>query len=745
MQRTFYNDSLSTSRSKHRSSSYRPKRYSDESRLSESTHRRHRTPSSDRRASRYSKRRSSRPEDLDQSHSIYKVLCIRPLHPKASDNHIIRELCQEFKRFGEFTIKISTDLDERVAYLSFNSSKSARDAHRNKHEIILFDKKALTRPVYKNCSYKSSRSRSRSLSSGYNSYYSESLNRSEFYQPHQTKRSPYDTFSGLLPPQDFRRIGFLPLHPHKRLLPRETTLLHSAPFSSHLRPFQPYYSPLPHLMSSFRPYSQPKLEPSTKNDNDKFPNHLHHIPPEDDPLATRTLFVGNLELMISDDQLHLVFCRYGFVEDIDVKRSASGKGNAYAFVRYQNVDMAHKAKVELSGQYLGSLECKIGYGKPIPSSKIYVAGFSPRTTPVQLAQEFDLYGAIKEFEFFKGNLCAHILFITTDGAIAAVERTRGVAFGGPEYRLRVDFIYNGVNSSSSSSSFCEDIASNAEELREFNCQDKTYQCSSSGENPTEITCKNQPENEGSSEFSSIKSDCLPWPHSFSDIDSHQSFTPSPVNYDVDYEKEEAIQSAEPLDFNGTLSKLELKCDSVDFEENEAVQPARSLDFVCSLTDLARKCVIVRKGSLVLKECKFPVKFHLTFGDSNVLNSVMKNNGLLPITQRLKLEEFKLKTVPEHLDMTETYSVFLIMPCAYSALDCHDTFYEIRTLHTLVSYFTKIRSVGVIPIKVSERFGIMYVFPPSEYSAYLLKKTSTNLSSESLKEDHLVILVIMKDN
>ena len=53
---------------------------------------------------------------------------------------------------------------------------------------------------------------------------------------------------------------------------------------------------------------------------DKFPNYLHHIPPEDDDKATRTLFVGNLEPTISDQDLKRIFEKYGSVEDIDVKR-----------------------------------------------------------------------------------------------------------------------------------------------------------------------------------------------------------------------------------------------------------------------------------------------------------------------------------------------------------------------------------------------------------------------------------------
>jgi len=82
-----------------------------------------------------------------------------------------------------------------------------------------------------------------------------------------------------------------------------------------------------------------RMQP-TDGKKDKFPNYLQHIPPEEDPLATRTLFAGNLEVNIADDELRRIFLRYGMVEDIDIKRPPPGTGNAYAFVRFQNLDMA---------------------------------------------------------------------------------------------------------------------------------------------------------------------------------------------------------------------------------------------------------------------------------------------------------------------------------------------------------------------------------------------------------------------
>ena len=56
-------------------------------------------------------------------------------------------------------------------------------------------------------------------------------------------------------------------------------------------------------------------------------------------MGIRTLFAGNLELNITDEEMKRIFGRYGRLVDIDVKRPAPGTGNAYAFVRYENLDM----------------------------------------------------------------------------------------------------------------------------------------------------------------------------------------------------------------------------------------------------------------------------------------------------------------------------------------------------------------------------------------------------------------------
>ncbi|KAL3188096.1 hypothetical protein MRX96_004317 [Rhipicephalus microplus] len=167
----------------------------------------------------------------------------------------------------------------------------------------------------------------------------------------------------------------------------------------------------------------------------------HHLSPPDDDKATRTLFVGNLEVPITEPDLRRIFSRYGVVEDIDIKRPPPGQGNAYAFIKFVNLDMAHRAKVEMSGQYIGKFQCKIGYGKATPSTRIWVGGLGSWTSMSVLEREFDRFGLIRKIEYVKGDSHAYIQFDSIDAATSACQQMRGAPLGGADKRLRVDFAH----------------------------------------------------------------------------------------------------------------------------------------------------------------------------------------------------------------------------------------------------------------------------------------------------------------
>ncbi|KAJ8388119.1 hypothetical protein AAFF_G00147370 [Aldrovandia affinis] len=161
--------------------------------------------------------------------------------------------------------------------------------------------------------------------------------------------------------------------------------------------------------------------------------------PEDDQRATRNLFIGNLDSNVSEAELRRGFDKYGVIEEVVIKRPARGQGGAYAFLNFQNLDMAHRAKVAMSGRVFGGNPVKIGYGKANPTTRLWVGGLGPGASLAVLAREFDRFGSIRTIDYAKGDSFAYIQYESLDAAQAACAQMRGFPLGGPERRLRVDF------------------------------------------------------------------------------------------------------------------------------------------------------------------------------------------------------------------------------------------------------------------------------------------------------------------
>ena len=163
------------------------------------------------------------------------------------------------------------------------------------------------------------------------------------------------------------------------------------------------------------------------------------IPVEDDPKASRTLFVGNLEQSVTPQELQRLFEAYGHIEDVEIKRPTHPHGNTYAFVKFLDIDNAARAKAIMDGQYIGRNACKIGYGRNMPTTRLWVGGLGPWTSIDELTREFDRFGAIKFIDFPKGNNFAYILYDSLDAARVAARDMHGYPLGGPSRRLKIDF------------------------------------------------------------------------------------------------------------------------------------------------------------------------------------------------------------------------------------------------------------------------------------------------------------------
>ena len=162
-----------------------------------------------------------------------------------------------------------------------------------------------------------------------------------------------------------------------------------------------------------------------------------YIPPEDDPKATRTLFVGNLETSVSSMELRRAFERFGVVLDVDIKRPVRGQGNTYAFVKFADLDVAAKARYAMQGEIIGRNRVKIGYGKSQQTTRLWVGGLGHWTSIAEVEREFDRFGAIRRTDYKKGDDHAYILYDSLDAAAVAAREMRGFSINGR--RLRIDF------------------------------------------------------------------------------------------------------------------------------------------------------------------------------------------------------------------------------------------------------------------------------------------------------------------
>ncbi|XP_066142813.1 RNA-binding protein spenito [Euwallacea fornicatus] len=629
----------------------------------------------------------------------YKVLCVSALHPKASDEVIKDTLYREYKKYGDLTIRISHDVDERVAYVCFRSSEDARDAKHAKPRIIIYDKVALVEAVYEVPRADPYRGRPRSITPEFDRYH---------YSRSPERRLPLDRYDRAYGPppgapmhRDYRR-DVMPL-PHDPYMARPP--MHHGP--PHMA------GPHPHAYGPPRQHMQRPQFDKNESKKDKFPNYLHHVQPEDDPLATRTLFAGNLEINITEEELRRIFGRYGVVEDIDIKRPPPGTGNAFAFVRFSTLDMGHRAKVELSGQYIGKFQCKIGYGKATPTTRIWVGGLGVWTSIPQLEREFDRFGAIKKIEYTKGDNQAYILYDSIDAAQAAVKEMRGFPLGGPDRRLRTDFSdVNPVPPYKPKPPYPYDAP--ADDYRRADFPEYDYDRAGygyRGERP------------------------LPYPE-------RRRYPEGEVDEwgrtrDPEYRRSGS---------RAARSRSRSPRRSPDSDSDSGSRRAGLLASSRTLPEVARKCITIWQGALILKNSLFPAKFHLMEGDTDIVESLMKDEEgkhQLRITQRLRLDQPKLEDVQKRIQSATSHAIFLGLAGSTASVTNEDTSVQTRPLRNLVSYLKQKEAAGVISLlnKETEATGVLYSFPPCPFSTELLKRSCPNLSDEAIKEDHLIIVVV----
>lgn len=347
--------------------------------------------------------RADQRSQLAANESEYKTLKISELGSQLSDEEIEDGLFHEFKKFGDVSVKISRVNDERIAFVNFRRPDDARAAKHARGRLVLYDRPLKIEAMYMN---------------------------------KRKSRSPVekDHFSAV--------AGHRHLHTQRPLSPtglgyRDYRLQQLA--LGRLPPPPP--PPLPRELEREREFAfyEARARPTYIAERAAAFREEDFISPEDDQRANRTLFLGNLDITVTENDLRRAFDRFGAITEVDIKRPTRGQNSTYGFLKFENLDMAHRAKISMSGKVVGRNAIKIGYGKATPTTRLWVGGLGPWVPVAALAREFDRFGTIRTIDYRKGDTWAYIQYESLDAAQAACTNMRGFPLGGQDRRLRVDF------------------------------------------------------------------------------------------------------------------------------------------------------------------------------------------------------------------------------------------------------------------------------------------------------------------
>ncbi|XP_062871589.1 msx2-interacting protein [Trichomycterus rosablanca] len=207
--------------------------------------------------------------------------------------------------------------------------------------------------------------------------------------------------------------------------------------------------------------------PETETENEFRP--LDDRIDEFHPKATRTLFIGNLEKTTTYHDLLNLFQRFGEIVDIDIKK-VNGVPQ-YAFLQYCDIASVCKAIKKMDGEYLGSNRLKLGFGKSMPTTCVWLDGLAANITEQYLTRHFCRYGHVVKVVFDRLKGMALVLYNNIECAQAAVKETKGWKIGGN--KIKVDFanhesqmaFYRSMQTSGQDIRECYDVLSDRRDER----------------------------------------------------------------------------------------------------------------------------------------------------------------------------------------------------------------------------------------------------------------------------------------
>jgi len=476
---------------------------------------------------------------------------------------------------------------------------------------------------------------------------------------------------------------------------------------------------------------------------DNIVNRIRHLQPEDDSYANRTLFVGNVDPDMSSAELKAVFEEFGYVEDVDIKKPPSGNGNPYAFIRYFNLDMAHVAKVKLSGKFIGPYQCKIGYGKPIPNSCVWIGGVGPWISKHVLVRPFERFGTVQRVVWPEGRDFAYVQYNNVESAKEAVEVMRGYHFKGAEKRLRTDFADpKHMDSDLNSKSFKHFKSLESVGRGQHSSYSRSVSRSSGRSSRTESSTGSVKRHKKRKAKETRRASKRRRQDSNDDRYSSELFEEHSVK--KKRHRSGSLSSSASLRSEASNSRFPCDRDAGDMQNDNEIFDVKTI------AELSGSLPVVWTGSLSLKNNTFFVNFQSVVGKTSLVNMLLCDSKRtritnLKLTQRLRMDPPKLEEVKRRIQLSGSeWSVMLALPGASDADSLVGNMQE-RPIKNLVTYLRQKEAAGVLSLPPNsahgQETGLLHTFAPCEFAHKYLLQRAPNLELDLQAEDYVIVILV----
>nr|XP_026689679.1 msx2-interacting protein isoform X2 [Ciona intestinalis] len=153
------------------------------------------------------------------------------------------------------------------------------------------------------------------------------------------------------------------------------------------------------------------------------------------PRSSRTLFVGNLDKTVGYSDIKNIFVRFGEIVAIEIKKQNNVP--QYAFLQYTDIASVVKAIGKMDGERLGKNTLKLGFGKTVMSSCVWVEGVTDSFTEHYLASCFQKHGPVEHVVIDRNRGQALVFYQKYEHAQQALNTMRGRKLNGS--RLKLDY------------------------------------------------------------------------------------------------------------------------------------------------------------------------------------------------------------------------------------------------------------------------------------------------------------------